>query len=82
MKNFFLDAFRIASFLQAQGLNYFQGRQFVLDHYPGQVIGQRVDCAHFLNSANQNKNGIAKAAQNDPIGPPPALTKELDNLGI
>jgi hypothetical protein len=77
---FFLDWFAIASFLHDQGLNYFEARTFMLDKYPHQPKGGKIDCSDFMKWAQKNRSAIL-AYQNQ-IFSTPDLVEDLEKMGL
>jgi hypothetical protein len=79
-KNFFLDWYSAVSFLQAQGLNYFEARDFFKAHYTQEVKNGRVGCAEFLKWAQSHRKEISDHQRK--IDTSEKACAELDRLGL
>ena len=78
--SFFLDWYSVVSFLQAQGLNYFEAREFFKAHYTGEVKNGKVDCAEFLKWAQRHRRELM--AHQRTIDASGKVCAELDRLGL
>jgi hypothetical protein len=77
---FYVDWFAVASFLDEQGLNYFEARRFIIENYSGPIVHGKVDCEDFRQWAHSNKKRMLDYIGT--IAPSAQRSAELDRLGV